>query len=84
MFKIRNRSIHALYSNCGLDCFSLELELSYISLCLLLVKIILIFTSCMQDTFARATYSAYAAARPSARVTIGYLVYKFTSSKVVF
>ena len=31
---------------------------------------------CMQDTFARATHSAYAAARPSARATIGYLVYK--------
>ena len=30
----------------------------------------------MQDTFARATHSAYAAARPSARATIGYLVYK--------
>ena len=30
---------------------------------------------CMQDTFARATHSAYAAARPSARATIGYLVY---------
>ena len=29
----------------------------------------------MQDTFARATHSAYAAARPSARATIGYLVY---------
>ena len=28
---------------------------------------------CMQDTFARATHSA---ARPSARATIGYLVYK--------
>ena len=27
---------------------------------------------CMQDTFARATHSA---ARPSARATIGYLVY---------
>ena len=27
---------------------------------------------CMQDTFARATHSA----RPSARATIGYLVYK--------
>ena len=35
----------------------------------------------MQDTFARATHSA---ARPSARATIGYLVYKgilHTSSK---
>ena len=31
---------------------------------------------CMQDTFARAKHSAYAAARPSARATIGYLVYK--------
>ena len=31
---------------------------------------------CMQDTFTRATHSAYAAARPSARATIGYLVYK--------
>ena len=31
---------------------------------------------CMHDTFARATHSAYAAARPSARATIGYLVYK--------
>ena len=31
---------------------------------------------CMQNTFARATHSAYAAARPSARATIGYLVYK--------
>ena len=30
---------------------------------------------CMQDTFARATHVAYAAARPSARATIGYLVY---------
>ena len=32
----------------------------------------------MQDTFARATHSAYKgqAARPSARATIGYLVYK--------
>ena len=29
--------------------------------------------NCMQDTFARATHSA--AARPSARATIGYLVY---------
>ena len=29
----------------------------------------------MQDTFARATHSA---ARPSARATIGYLVYKLT------
>ena len=28
--------------------------------------------ACMQDTFARATHSA----RPSARATIGYLVYK--------
>ena len=33
----------------------------------------------MQDTFARATHSAYAAARPSARATIGYLVYKIKS-----
>ena len=32
---------------------------------------------CMQDTFARATHLAYAAARPSARATIGYLVYKW-------
>ena len=30
----------------------------------------------MQDTSARATHSAYAAARPRARATIGYLVYK--------
>ena len=35
--------------------------------------------SCMQDTFARATHSAYAAARPSARATIGYLVYNADS-----
>ena len=35
------------------------------------------FKPCMQDTFARATHSAYAAARPSARATIGYLVYNF-------
>ena len=35
-------------------------------------------TDCMQDTFARATHSAYAAARPSARATIGYLVYNVT------
>ena len=32
-----------------------------------------IIECCMQDTFARATHSA---ARPSARATIGYLVYK--------
>ena len=34
---------------------------------------------CMQDTFARATHSAYAAGRPSA--TIGYLVYKLIFKK---
>ena len=33
---------------------------------------------CMQDTFTRARTrpKGYAAARPSARATIGYLVYK--------
>ena len=31
---------------------------------------------CMQDTFARATLSAY---RPSARVTIGYLAYNLSA-----
>ena len=39
-------------------------------------------THCMQDTFARANtrQSSYAAARPSARTTIMYLVYKRTHS----
>ena len=37
---------------------------------------------CMHDTFARAKHSAYAAARPSARATIGYLVYKQFVSKI--
>ena len=34
--------------------------------------------TCMQDTFARATHSA---ARPSARATIGYLVYNLNTVK---
>ena len=38
---------------------------------------------CMQDTFARATHSAYAAARPSARATIGYLVYNSNYSLTI-
>ena len=38
--------------------------------------------NCMQDTFARATHPAYAAARPSARATIGYLVYKRANSGI--
>ena len=40
------------------------------------------YRGCMQDTFARATHSAYAAARPSARATIGYLVYKYRGCNV--
>ena len=39
-----------------------------------------LYPNCMQDTFARATHSAYAAARPSARATIGYLVYKYPTA----
>ena len=40
-----------------------------------------VLNHCMQDTFARATHSA---TRPSARATIGYLVYKLNHSTVEF
>ena len=41
--------------------------------------------SCMQDTFARARTrpKGYAAARPSARATIGYLVYNACSDPLL-
>ena len=41
------------------------------------------FVCKIKDTFARATHSAYAAARPSARATIRYLVYKYYVTTMV-
>ena len=39
----------------------------------------------MQDTFARATHSAYAAGSQARRSTIGYLVYKLiTRQEIIF